>query len=216
MTSKKMLVLVTLLTAVSLLLIACQPEEVVKEVVVTQEVIVTQEVEVEKEVIVEKEVEKEVVVTVEVEAEMPEETQVIFAPYQEPQILNDFIATQTASGETTASIVEGLIGVNAQVGSQLMRKPYFQSSSCSKPGAADAYMTTAWGLIRTPAMGSVCSQAPPASDRSSSTQTLSPHLARYAARATPLGPAPIMTMSYLSSVLLRMNSMVILLSLRNI
>ena len=102
MTSKKLLILVTLLTAISILLAACQPQEVVKEVVVTQEVIVTQEVE--KEVIVTQEVEKEVVVTVEVEAPMAEEKQAIIALYQEPQILNPYIATQTASGEVYSGI----------------------------------------------------------------------------------------------------------------
>ena len=67
MTSKRLVFLVTLLTIV-VLLSACQPQEVVKEVIVTQEVerevVVTQEVEVEKEVVV--------TVEVEVEAEVPE------------------------------------------------------------------------------------------------------------------------------------------------
>jgi peptide/nickel transport system substrate-binding protein len=111
MTSKKLLILITLLTAISILLAACQPEEVVKEVVVTQEVIVTQEVE--KEVVVTQEVEKEVVVTVEVEAPMAEQKQVIIALYQEPQILNPYIATQTASGEVYSGIIEGLIETDA-------------------------------------------------------------------------------------------------------
>jgi hypothetical protein len=48
MTYKKLLVLVAMLAMVGLLLTACQPEEVVKEVVVTQ--VVTQEVE--REVVV--------------------------------------------------------------------------------------------------------------------------------------------------------------------
>ncbi len=100
--SKKILSLAFVVILSALLLAACQPKEV--EVVKEVEVIVTQEVEVEKEVIV----------TVEVEKEAPEETQVIFALYQEPQILNPFIATQTASGEATAPIIEGLIGVNAK------------------------------------------------------------------------------------------------------
>ena len=94
---------------------ACQPEEVVKEVIVTQEVevVVTEEVVVEKEVEVVKEVEKEVVVTVEVEAPMAEQKEVIFALYQEPQILNPYIATQTASGEVYSGIVEGLVETDA-------------------------------------------------------------------------------------------------------
>jgi peptide/nickel transport system substrate-binding protein len=95
----------------SMLFAACQPQEVIKEVIVTQEV------EVEKEVIVtqEVEVEKEVVVTVEVEVEAaaPVTKQVIIALYQEPQILNPFIATQTASGETYSGIIEGLVETDA-------------------------------------------------------------------------------------------------------
>jgi len=59
------------------------------------------------EVVVEKEV--EVVVTVEVEAPMAEEKLAIIALYQEPQILNPYIATQTASGEVYSGIIEGLI-----------------------------------------------------------------------------------------------------------
>ncbi len=118
MIPKKHILLLTLIALLGVLLAACQPTEVIKEVIVTQEV--EKEVVVEKEVIVtqevEVEVEKEVIVTVEVEveAEAPPEYQVIFALYQEPQILNDYIATQTASGETTAPITEGLIAVNAQ------------------------------------------------------------------------------------------------------
>jgi peptide/nickel transport system substrate-binding protein len=113
MISKKLIILVILISAIGILLSACQPQEVVKEVVVTQEVIVTQEVEVEKEVIVTQEVEKEVVVTVEVEKEAPAAKQVIIALYQEPQILNPYIATQTASGEVYSGIIEGLIETDA-------------------------------------------------------------------------------------------------------
>src|SRR4030042_679856 len=58
----------------------------------------------------------------------------------------------------------------------------------------------AWGWMRTPAIGSQVSCAPPHSGLSSSMQTLSPHLARYAAVVVPLWPAPMMTMSYLSSL----------------
>jgi len=108
--SKKFLVFAVLFIAATVLMVSCAPQEVVKEVIVTQEV------EVEKEVIVtqEVEVEKEVIVTVEVEAPMAEEQTVIFALYQEPQILNPYIATQTASSETYAPIIEGLVSVNAQ------------------------------------------------------------------------------------------------------
>ncbi|MBI3957468.1 MAG: peptide ABC transporter substrate-binding protein [Chloroflexi bacterium] len=38
--------------------------------------------------------------------------QIIFALYQEPEILNPFIATQTAAGEASTFIVEGLLGVD--------------------------------------------------------------------------------------------------------
>jgi peptide/nickel transport system substrate-binding protein len=117
MTSKKHLILIALIVMVGILLAACQPQEVVREVevIVTQEVekIVTQEVEVEKEVIVTQEVEKEVVVTVEVEAMAPETKEVIIALYQEPQILNPFIATQTASGEVYSGMIEGLVETDA-------------------------------------------------------------------------------------------------------
>ena len=82
---------------------SAQPATVVKEV----EVVVTQEVE----KIVEKEVEKavEVVVTA---TPAPGGGQLIYALYQEPEILNPFIATQTAAGEVNSMIVEGLLGVN--------------------------------------------------------------------------------------------------------
>jgi peptide/nickel transport system substrate-binding protein len=112
MTLKKMslIMLIILLTS---LVAACTPTEVIKEVIVTQEV----EVEKEVEVVVTQEVEVEVTVketvVVEVEAEMAEEQIVIFGLYQEPQILNPFIATQTASGEAYSPIVEGLVMTNA-------------------------------------------------------------------------------------------------------
>ncbi|MBA7660815.1 hypothetical protein ES703_68821 [subsurface metagenome] len=87
-----------------------------------------------------------------------------------------------------------------KLGCQLMRKPYFHSSSWSKPGAAAAYMKVVWGSMRTPGMGYAFSHPPPASGLSSSRHTLCPLLARYAANAEPLGPAPTMTKSYLSSL----------------
>lgn len=111
MRSKKPVILVHLLILISILLAACAPEsvEVIKTVEVEKEVVKT--VEVEKEVQVE--VEKEVVVTVEVEKEAPAEKQVIIALYQEPQILNPYIATQTASGEVYSAIIEGLVETDA-------------------------------------------------------------------------------------------------------
>ena len=38
--------------------------------------------------------------------------QIIYALYQEPEILNPYIATQTVAGEVGAFIVEGLLGVD--------------------------------------------------------------------------------------------------------
>ena len=107
--TRKLLILAVLVILIAALSAACQPQEVIKEVIVTKEV------EVEKEVIVEKEVEveKEVIVTVEVEKEAPELKDVIIALYQEPQILNPFIATQTASGEVYSAMIEGLISTDA-------------------------------------------------------------------------------------------------------
>lgn len=63
--------------------------------------------------VIEKVVEKEVVVT----ATAAPETgggQVIYALYQEPQILNPFIATQTAANEAATPVVEGLLGVDPE------------------------------------------------------------------------------------------------------
>jgi len=111
MKHSKYLVIVTLMILVVMVFTACQPEEIIKEVIVTQEVEV--EVEVEKEVIVTVEVEVEKEVIVEVEAAAPETKQVIFALYQEPQILNPYIATQTASGEAYSGIIEGLVETDA-------------------------------------------------------------------------------------------------------
>jgi len=80
-------------------------------------------------------------------------------------------------------------------GFQSIRKPYFQSSSCSNPGAGPAYMYMACGVMRRPGYGSAFSHAPPASVRSSRTHTLAPLLPRYEARAVPFGPAPTITKS---------------------
>lgn len=41
-----------------------------------------------------------------------EEKQIIFALYQEPELLNPFIATQTAAGEANSFIIEGLLNVD--------------------------------------------------------------------------------------------------------
>ena len=40
------------------------------------------------------------------------EKQIIYALYQEPELLNPFIATQTAAAETYQFVIEGLLGVN--------------------------------------------------------------------------------------------------------
>lgn len=108
MKTKHVLFAVVLLL-VTALVAACQPQEVIKEVIVTQEVQVEKEVVVTQEV----EVEKEVVVTVEVEKEAAPVKEVIIALYQEPQILNPYIATQTASGEVYSGMIEGLIETDA-------------------------------------------------------------------------------------------------------
>lgn len=97
MNSKKSVILLLILVAVGLS--ACQPEEVVKEVIVTQEVVRTEVVVQTQEVMV--------------EAEVPEQKVAIIGLYQEPQILNPFIATQTASGEAYSGIIEGLVEVDA-------------------------------------------------------------------------------------------------------
>ena len=55
---------------------ACIPQEVINDVTINQEI----------------ELETGEVITVEVEVEMEDEQTVIFALYQEPQILNPFIA----------------------------------------------------------------------------------------------------------------------------
>ena len=104
--SRKFFVLAAMLIIIAAFMTSCAPTEVIKEVIVTQEVEVEKIVEVEKQV----EVEKEVIVTVEVEKEAPEQQIVIIGMYQEPQILNPEIATQTASGEAYAPIIEGLVG----------------------------------------------------------------------------------------------------------
>lgn len=103
-----------LMLAGVLALVACQPQTVEVTRVVTE----TQEVEVTR-VVTEtntEEVEVTRVVTEEVQVEVtavPAAVQeVIFALYQEPQILNPFIATQTASGEVNSAIVEGLLAVD--------------------------------------------------------------------------------------------------------
>jgi peptide/nickel transport system substrate-binding protein len=110
--------IITLALLAMLVLVACQPETVEVTRVVTQTE--TQQVEVtrivEGEVVteiqeVEVEVTREVISEVEVEVTaVPAQVQdVIYALYQEPQILNPEIATQTASGEVSAAIVEGLL-----------------------------------------------------------------------------------------------------------
>jgi len=88
---KKMLIVLAMLAVFGMVLAACQPTEVIKEVVVTKEVV------------------NEVFVT----QEVMEQQQVIIALYQEPQILNPYIATQTASGEAYSPIIEGLIEIAA-------------------------------------------------------------------------------------------------------
>lgn len=106
MFTKKRFLLIAMLVVLGVVAAACQPQTVV----VTQEVerIVTQEVE--REVVVTQEVEKEVVVTVEVAAPEPEGGgEAILAYYQEPQILNPYISTQTAANDVERILLEGLV-----------------------------------------------------------------------------------------------------------
>lgn len=99
-----------------LALVACQPQtvEVTRVVTETNEVEVTRVVTetTTEEVEVTRVVTETEEVQVEVTAVPAEEQEVIFALYQEPQILNPFIATQTASGEVNSAIVEGLLAVD--------------------------------------------------------------------------------------------------------
>lgn len=117
---KKHFVRVLMLTVGAMILAACQPQvvEVTRVVTETEQVEVTRVVtetviEEGEEVEVTRVVTEEVEVEVEVTAVPEQEQEVIYALYQEPQILNPYIATQTASGEVNAAIIEGLIQVNA-------------------------------------------------------------------------------------------------------
>jgi peptide/nickel transport system substrate-binding protein len=109
--SKRFLQLVSLFVLIAVILSACAPQEVEVPVVETVEVPVIETVEVA--VVETVEVPVEVVKTVEVEKEAPELKEAIIALYQEPQILNPHIATQTASGETYSAIIEGLVETDA-------------------------------------------------------------------------------------------------------
>lgn len=104
---KKINSVLSILFITALLLAACAPQTVIETVVVTE--IVT-----EKEEVV---VTKEVVVTQEVLVEptaAPTGGEVIFGVYQEPQILNPNIATQTVSWEVAEAIVDGLVGYSPE------------------------------------------------------------------------------------------------------
>jgi hypothetical protein len=92
------------------ILAACAPAAEPQVVVQTVEV----EKIVEKEVPVIQTVEVEKIVEVEKEAAPAAQSQIIYALYQEPQILNLFIATQTVSGEAGAPVVEGLTDVDPE------------------------------------------------------------------------------------------------------
>ena len=110
---KKNLYRLLLIALLGTLLIACQPQIVTQEV----EVIVTQEVEVEKIVTQEVEVEKIVTQEVIVEVEAPPPVtggEAILAYYQEPQILNPYISTQTAAADIELTMIEGLIAYDDQ------------------------------------------------------------------------------------------------------
>ena len=119
MNAKKWQLRLILMIVGAVLLVACQPQvvEVTRVITETEEVAV-EVTRVVTETVVEEGAEVEVTrvvteeVVVEVTAVPAEEQEAIFALYQEPQILNPFIATQTASGEVNAAIIEGLIHVD--------------------------------------------------------------------------------------------------------
>lgn len=117
MTAKKWQLRLILMVVGAVLLVACQPQvvEVTRVVTETEQVEVTRVVtetimEEGQEVEVTRVVTEEVVV--EVTAAPAAQQEVIIALYQEPQILNPQIATQTASGEVNGAIIEGLVGAS--------------------------------------------------------------------------------------------------------
>lgn len=115
--SKKQLVRVAILLVGLFILVACQPQtvEVTRVVTEMEQVEVTRVV---TETVTEAgetvEVTRVVTEEVEVTAVPAAQQEVIFALYQEPQILNPFIATQTASGEVNGAMIEGLVGASAE------------------------------------------------------------------------------------------------------
>ncbi len=119
MNAKKWQFRLILMVVGAVLLVACQPQvvEVTRVVTETEEVAV-EVTRVVTETVIEEGAEVEVTrvvteeVVVEVTAVPAEEQEVIFALYQEPQILNPYIATQTASGEVSSAILEGLVQVD--------------------------------------------------------------------------------------------------------
>ena len=121
MKSQHRFIVIVAVLSMMVLLAACgappAPETITVIQTVEVEKIVTKEVEVEKVVTKEVEVEVEKVVEKEVEVVVtatpaPGGGQIIFGLYQEPQILNPFIATQTAAQEAYTPVVEGLSGVS--------------------------------------------------------------------------------------------------------
>ena len=115
--SQKQFVRLALLLVGLFILAACQPQtvEVTRVVTETEQVEVTRVV---TETVTEQgeqvEVTRVVTEEVEVTAVPAAQQEVIFALYQEPQILNPYIATQTASGEVNGAMIEGLVGASAE------------------------------------------------------------------------------------------------------
>jgi peptide/nickel transport system substrate-binding protein len=106
---KQIMIQLVILLLLGMVIGACQPQVIREEVIVTQEVerVVTEQVEVEKIVTQQ--------VIVEVEAPAPEGGgEAILAYYQEPQILNPYISTQTAANDIELTMIEGLVQYDDQ------------------------------------------------------------------------------------------------------
>ncbi len=102
---------VLVLIVMMAVLAACGSQPTPETVTVVQTVEVEKVVTKEVEKVVTKEVEKQVEVVVTATA-APSGGQVVFGLYQEPQILNPYIATQFAAEEAYTPVIEGLLGID--------------------------------------------------------------------------------------------------------
>ncbi len=95
------LIFVVLLLALALVFAACQPSQPAAETGGAQEAAqpAAEEGAAQEE-------------AAQPEAAPAEPTTIVYALYQEPEILNPFVATQTAAGEVNSMVVEGLLGVD--------------------------------------------------------------------------------------------------------